>query len=135
MPITSLAGHESKPKDASVKVLVVEDNAVIAMLLHMMVTDAGYEPIGPVATADAALALLDREGLPDVAVLDVDLGDHDSKPVYDRLKLARIPALMLTGHGELARGLGFEDAMVLDKPIEPEDLKIALDQLAQAASG
>lgn len=111
------------------RVLVLEDNALIAMLLHMMVSDAGHEPMGPVSTVEEAFGLIDHDGLPDVAVLDVDLGDHDSTPVYEKMAAEGIPAMMLTGHGEHARQLGFDHATIIDKPVESDDFEAALAKL------
>ena len=55
------------------RVLVVEDEALIAMDLQALLEEAGYQVLGPANSSAAALALIDNEE-PDVALLDVNLG-------------------------------------------------------------
>jgi DNA-binding response OmpR family regulator len=78
-------------------ILVVEDEALIAMDLQMVLEDAGYRVIGPANSPDAAMALLDTQ-LPDVALLDVNLGRFDVFGVANELAARKTKLIFLTGH-------------------------------------
>lgn len=71
-------------------VLIVEDEFLIAMDLVRMVEGDGWRIIGPVATVQDALRLLEAE-LPSVAMLDVNLGKELVTPVAERLKAQNVP--------------------------------------------
>jgi CheY-like chemotaxis protein len=78
-------------------VLVVEDEALIAMDLQALLEEAGYRVLGPANSSDAALALLDT-GNPDVALLDVNLGRSDVFAVANILAERKTQLIFLTGH-------------------------------------
>ena len=59
------------------RILVVEDEALIAMDLQALLEEAGYHVLGPANSSAAALALIDNDE-PDVALLDVNLGRSDA---------------------------------------------------------
>lgn len=102
------------------RVLVVEDEALVAMLVEDILLDAGAEVSGPAATAAEALALLDAS-LPDVAVVDVNLGTHTSEPVTAALAASGVPFLVATGYG--AAGLAsLPGCAVISKPFDPSAL-------------
>jgi CheY-like chemotaxis protein len=79
------------------RVLVVEDEVLVAMDMEMALGDAGCEVIGPVGSVADALAAVRTQKL-DAAVLDVNLGDQPAFPVADALAAAGIPFVWLTGH-------------------------------------
>jgi DNA-binding response OmpR family regulator len=111
------------------RILIVEDEMMIAMLIEDMVQDLGYEPIGPAMTVDKAVALATAETL-DAAILDVNLGDGaPSTPVAEALKSRGVPFLFATGYGSRGRPDAFEEAPVLQKPFSIDDLSGALSQL------
>jgi DNA-binding response OmpR family regulator len=102
------------------RVLVVEDEALVAMLVEDILLDAGAEVVGPAATAAEALALL-AASLPDLAVVDVNLGTHTSEPVTAALTVRRVPFLIATGYG--AAGIAAPPGgAVISKPFEPSAL-------------
>src|SRR6185295_10525742 len=78
-------------------ILVVEDEALIAMDLQALLEDAGYRVLGPVNSPKAALAALESEE-PDLALLDVNLGGTDVFVVADALAKLNAPIIFLTGH-------------------------------------
>jgi CheY-like chemotaxis protein len=110
------------------RVLVVEDEMVVAMLVEDMIADLGYEVAGIVSRVDDAMKLVDSEGF-DVAVLDVHLNGRLIFPFADALAERHIPFVFATGYGE--RGIPREHSNwpVLQKPFRAEDLKRALDRL------
>jgi DNA-binding response OmpR family regulator len=78
-------------------ILVVEDEALIAMGLQALLEEAGYRVLGPANSSAAALALLDSDE-PDVALLDVNLGRSDVFGVANVLAERKTEVIFLTGH-------------------------------------
>ncbi|MEO8927692.1 MAG: response regulator [Caulobacteraceae bacterium] len=108
------------------RVLVVEDEMMIAMLVEDMLADLGCAVVGPVHTVDAALALTTRSEAIDAALLDVNLAGQPVFPVADALRAMGAPVIFTTGYG--AGGLREADAgaPVLQKPFRAADLARAL---------
>ncbi len=85
-----------------VRVLVLEDEPLIAMLVVDILTDAGYAIVGPAHDLEQANALLDAERI-DIAVLDINLGPGvTSAPIADCLEQRGIPFILGTGYGDAA---------------------------------
>lgn len=82
------------------RVLIVEDNAIVAMPLVAHLEDCGAEVIGPVPTLDAALASLEEHAQLDGAVLDVELGSDKVWPLAMTLTRREIPFVFATGSAE-----------------------------------
>src|SRR4051794_34690031 len=78
-------------------VLVVEDEALIAMDLQSLLEEAGYRVLGPANSTAAAMALLAGHD-PDVALLDVNLGRSDVFGVANELATRKTKLIFLTGH-------------------------------------
>lgn len=109
-----------------IRVLIVEDDPIIALDMIYSLEDAGAETIGPCVTTARALAQI-ADDAPDVAILDVDIGSEDSGPVARVLRARGIPFVFHTG--TLPQGnqlLAESDAPVLGKPTRPDDLLAAL---------
>jgi CheY-like chemotaxis protein len=81
----------------SATVLIVEDEALIAMDLQWLLEDAGYRVLGPANSTAAAMALLNGDE-PDVALLDVNLGRSDVFGVANALATRKTRLIFLTGH-------------------------------------
>src|SRR3954452_13708464 len=80
------------------RVLVVEDEAMIAMLVEDMVLDFGSEVVGPAARMDEAIRLARHAEL-DAAILDINVGGTVVFPVADVLRERGIPFIFATGYG------------------------------------
>jgi CheY-like chemotaxis protein len=108
------------------RVLLVEDEATIAMLLEDMLGDLGCEVIGPAYALAPALELAAGDGPIDVAILDVNLAGRPVFEVADALRARRVPMVFSTGYG----GGGLRDvdrgAPVLGKPFVARELAQAL---------
>jgi DNA-binding response OmpR family regulator len=115
------------------KVLVVEDEALVAMLVEDALLDAGFVVIGPAATVEEAMALLNRER-PDAVVLDLNLAGETSTPVADVLASRGIPYVIATGYGASGLPAGHQDAMVLAKPYDPAELTAMLGRICHQAA-
>ena len=85
------------------RVLIVEDEVLIALLLEDELSDAGAEVVGPVASVGEALALIETacgDGGLSAAVLDMNLQGETVLPVADRLAMLRIPFVFSTGYAD-----------------------------------
>lgn len=115
------------------RVLVVEDEALVAMLVEDSLLEAGAKVVGTASTVGEALLLIEgaaSDGGLNVAVLDVKLAGETVSPVADRLATLGVPFLFATGYGEgCDRGV-HADAPVLAKPFDPEVLLTAVEGLA-----
>ena len=80
------------------RVLVVEDEALIALDIEIMLQSLGCVVVGPAATVAEALRVLVAEDAPDAAILDVNLGHEQVFPVADRLVECQVPFVFLTGY-------------------------------------
>ena len=107
------------------RVLVVEDEAIIAMMAEDMLTDLGCEVAAIETTLSGAL---ERAGGGDfdVALLDMNLNGDDSGPVASRLQAAERPFVFTTGYGDAGRPAGFEDVPLVCKPYRASDLGAAI---------
>ena len=116
------------------RILVVEDEAMVAMLVEDLLLEAGASVLGPVASLATALALLDRAEGCDAAVLDVNLRGESVLPLADALARRGVPFLFLTGYGD-AEGLGHHAGeTVLAKPFDPRELVVLLAGLLRPAT-
>jgi DNA-binding response OmpR family regulator len=107
------------------RILVVEDEAMISMLLEDMVLDCGGEVVGPVAKFDDALELAHKAEF-GVAVLDLNLNGALSYPIAEVIRERGIPVIFATGYG--ADGLldRFRDCPTLQKPFSQQDFAEAI---------
>ncbi|HYF40699.1 MAG TPA: PAS domain-containing protein, partial [Gemmatimonadales bacterium] len=116
------------------RVLVVEDEMIIALDLKRMLTRMGCELVGPATTFEAARELADREaGHLDAALLDLNLRGVSSLPLADRLTAAGVPVLLVTGYGERLPGIG-SGQNVLSKPFHEKELRSALARVLMKSS-
>lgn len=112
------------------KILVVEDEPLLAMLLEENLADLGHETVATAATVDQALSMLDEIDI-DCALLDFSLGrDTTSAPVARRLRHVGKPFTYLSGHASLDEDDDTPDAPLLTKPVSLDALKSALSAMA-----
>ncbi|MGF1553687.1 MAG: response regulator [Paracoccaceae bacterium] len=113
-------------QSVSWRLLVVEDQAMIAMLLCDMLDELGHIVVGPAARVEFALALLGA-GTIDGAILDANLDGHSSAPVARALERRGLPYLVASGYGDAElRQLGFE-GKAIGKPFRQNELALALE--------
>ncbi len=115
------------------RILVVEDEALIAVMVEDMLADMGGDVVGPAGTIAAALELARGEAL-DAAVLDVNVRGERIDPVAEALMARGVPVLFATGYGEVRLASG-APATVIDKPYTQEKLARGLAAAMGAASG
>lgn len=118
------------------RVLVAEDEPVVAMELQEVLTKLGCEVLGPATTVEEALSLATAElerGI-DAAVLDVNLHGRTIYAVADTLARRGVPIVYATGYGELPDGRGDRDlSELLRKPVINDDLEATLRRLLAVA--
>jgi CheY-like chemotaxis protein len=99
------------------KVLVAEDQYVIALDLSEALERCGVEVLGPVATLDAAMCLLARHEDIAGALLDITMQGSTIYPVADALRRRRVPFVFATGRQREAIAPAFRDAAYCQKPM------------------
>ncbi len=99
------------------RILVVDDEPLIAMLLGDWLVELGCEVVGPAHSVDAALSLLNGSKVHG-AFLDVSLGTNDSYLVAEALRQLSVPVIFATGHGADSIDARFRDAGTLTKPFD-----------------
>lgn len=102
--------------DEPLRILIVEDEAMIAMMIEDMLIDAGYVVAGIAATCAEALDLIAQSPC-DAAILDVNLAGEKSWPVADALAARGIGFAFASG-GQEARPAPHDTAPTLDKPFQ-----------------
>ncbi|MGJ3230603.1 MAG: PAS domain-containing protein [Oceanicaulis sp.] len=115
------SGAANDRRPARARVLIVEDEALIAADLAYALTEAGFETVGPAATVAAALDLIARGDL-DAAVLDVHLGEETAAPAAEALTARGTPFVTVSGVDARHRPDAMRDAPALTKPIDHEAL-------------
>jgi two-component SAPR family response regulator len=116
------------------RILVVEDEFLLAMELEALLERRGCTVLGPVPSVGQALALLDGEP-PDVALLDVNLKGERATPVAAALIDRGVPFVLITGYS--ARQLSepeLRTALRIDKPVTCRELGRAVAQALGAAT-
>lgn len=110
------------------RVLVVEDDAILALDLSMIVEDAGHTVEGPFHRLHSALAF-ERFERVDVAILDVDICGEEVFPFADRCSAASLPIILHTGRRDVAPlRARCPGAVILGKPSTPESIVAAIDR-------
>jgi CheY-like chemotaxis protein len=110
---------------AAKRVLVVEDEYLIAMDMSAYLESAGAHVVGPASSVDAALDVLQRTEL-DGAILDVNLRGEMAYPVADALAARGIPFVFTTGYDARMVPARFADVRRCEKPATPEAISQAL---------
>jgi len=114
------------------KILILEDEAIIAESLFQLLESMNYDPLEAVATPDEAIALLDKEH-PSLAILDIRLGkDRSGLEVADYINThySRLPFIVLTAHSDKAtiqEVKRYRPAAYLTKPFVKETLFAAIE--------
>jgi CheY-like chemotaxis protein len=114
------------------RVLVVEDEALIRMVFEEMLIDLGHEVVATADRAGAAVALA-RNCACDVAILDVHLSGEPVFPAADILAERGIPFILTTGYSGDDLPERFRDRPTMEKPFQPERLHELLAQLLKTA--
>jgi CheY-like chemotaxis protein len=110
------------------RVLVVENEMIVAWLLEDMLADLGCAVVGPAARVNQALAMIDAEAI-DVAVLDINLNGQMSYSLADALAARGVPFVFSTGYDKDSLLDGYRTFPVLQKPFHRSELGDTLAKL------
>ena len=103
------------------RILVVEDEALLALDLQELLDQCGAKVIGPAVSVSQALEAINENHI-DCALLDVKLGDETADAVAVALEQRAIPTVFVTACGDGNLPLGFEAHPVVEKPYIEEQL-------------
>ncbi|MDB5454620.1 MAG: response regulator [Caulobacter sp.] len=120
---------------SGVRLLLVEDEAIVAMMIEAMLTDLGCVVIDIAGTLSQGLALVESmTGALDAAILDVNLGGEKVYPIAERLAASGVPFVFSTGYSLAGISTDFASVPALAKPYTPHALEKALRLVLDAAS-
>ena len=108
-------------------VLVVEDEALLALDLRRRLEWHGWRVLGPAATVAQALRLLEGGEVPDVALLDVNLRGEMVGPVVERLRVLGVPFVLASAYDDAQlAAMGLAGVPAVGKPTREQVLLAAL---------
>jgi AmiR/NasT family two-component response regulator len=111
----------------SLRVLVVEDEAILAIDIAEQLSDAGFDIVGPAPSVAKALRLIKEVGC-DIAVLDFNLRDETAESIASELQARNTPFLFVSGVSRERLPQWCSSALLLPKPIRRDALVAALLQ-------
>ncbi len=116
------------------RILVAEDEMLILLDIENMLSEIGCEIVGPVATVDAALAMIRGNNL-DGALLDMSLHGERITPAAEALLARGVPYVLCTGYGRESRDeAAIANAPRLTKPFTQECLHAAMSEAFTATA-
>ena len=110
------------------RILIVEDEPMIALDLEDMLADADFEIAGVAASVEKALQFIDSRVF-DFAVLDVNLGGFSARPAALALLACGVPYVVMSGYSTGQQPVVLRNAVLLTKPVEPARIIQALRNL------
>jgi CheY-like chemotaxis protein len=116
------------------RVLVVEDDGILAEIVVELLGELGYEAVGPLRAIQGALEVLEREP-PDAAILDVNLSGQSVYPLAESCADRGIPIVFMTGYADLAHmPARFHGCARIGKPFHRDSLAESLRRAIDAAA-
>jgi len=110
------------------RVLIVEDEFLVAMDLVSIVESLGHNVVGPAQSARSAIALAQSQQI-DVALLDMNLVTDTAAPVADELDERGVPYAVVTAYLPDQLGKRFKSALLVSKPFHRRDIEAAIECL------
>lgn len=114
------------------RILVVEDESMVALDLCLQLEDAGFGCLGPAPDVASAMEIIDRV-LPDVGVLDANLDGSSSAHVAERPKTLGVPFVYVSGYSKEYVDENLPPAPLISKPVRIDDLVSAIRRLGDGA--
>ena len=108
------------------RVLIVEDESLVAMLLETILEDMGCTPVGPASTIDEGFALATGAEPLDAALLDVNVAGRQVFPIAEALKSRGVPFVFSTGYGESGLSDEWRGHPTVQKPFTEAAIREAL---------
>lgn len=113
------------------RVLIVEDDVLIAMHLEYLLTSLGHDVVDQATRIETGIEAARNSDI-DLAILDVNLAGTKSFPVADILRQRSIPFVFATGYGSDGLVDGYRNDPVLQKPYAKEDLERTIAQVLRS---
>lgn len=113
------------------RILVVEDNFIIADEMVDFLRECGAEVLGPANRLDEAFRHISAADRIDAAVLDVNLGGQEVWPVLEVLQTAGTPVLVVSGYNPEHLPVGYTQLPILEKPADLEKVHAVLARLIE----
>jgi CheY-like chemotaxis protein len=104
------------------RVLVCDDNLLIADVVGEFLRECGLDPVGPIGRLESAIQMA-RERALDGAILDINLNGRPCFPICATLSARRIPFMFLTGYPAARIPIEYRAAPLVTKPFEPNEMK------------
>ncbi len=114
------------------RVLVVEDEMIVALFIEDLLAELGHEVAGVVSRLDDAMARAGDNSF-DLAILDVHLAGKEVFPFADALASRGVPFIFATGYGEQGIPQRFRQRPTLQKPFRPDELADTITKLVDAS--
>lgn len=125
-PSTAATGTD---RLAGLRVMIVEDESLVAMLLEDLLADLGCAVVGSFMRVGPAQDFIAKTpAAVDLAILDVNVAGERSLPLAERLSSENTPFLFSTGYDEGGIDTRWQGTPLLHKPFTPDDLKACLIQ-------
>ncbi len=120
------------------KILIVEDEFMLQMMIEKMIQKMGHEVVAMVKSGSAAVVKV-RETNPDIILMDIKIiGDYDGIETVQKIReFSDVPVLYLTGNTSsetIDRAKQTEPMFVVSKPFEYTDLKTVIDQAVESTA-
>jgi CheY-like chemotaxis protein len=117
LPSSSSKMTDESPQFSGLKVLVVEDEAIISFMIEDMLRELGFGDVLHAASIPKAILAVERDR-PDVAILDVNLGGAPVYAVAEKLETAAIPFAFASGYGRAGISDAWAGKPVIQKPFD-----------------
>lgn len=114
------------------RVLILEDEFLVAMLLEDLLLEMGHQVVGSLAQVGEAMTFADQADI-DLAILDINLAGTKSFPVAEILRRRGIPFVFATGYGSDGLTGDFENELTLQKPYDPDELMRTIEEASARA--
>ena len=116
------------------RILVVDDEPLISMLVEDWLSEIGCEVVGPTASVEGGLKLI-ASGALDGAILDINLAGENSYTVANALKERGVPFAFATGDSGIDADSGFTNPLLLHKPFDFEAVRSVVGKLLKSQDG
>jgi PAS domain S-box-containing protein len=124
MASRDMAAFDAGPVEigARKRILLVEDDSLIAMMMAQTLRDLNFDVVGPFGRVSEAVATLDGHAV-DAGILDINLGGEMVYPLAHLLAERKVPFVFMTGYGSEVIEPPFPQVQVLQKPVDRETLQ------------
>jgi CheY-like chemotaxis protein len=120
----------SRPLSGHARILIVEDETIPAMEMAAVLSEAGFNVLGPAASVREAFQCLEDTRC-DAALLDINLGSETSEPIARKLSESGVPFIVISGYSREQLPSIFAGAHFLSKPLDHQRLLHELKQMSR----